>query len=108
MHLAPLQLAAGVLVAVVVSLSAISLPGQASFASTQIPVMLAMGVPIEIAGLLLALDTIPDAFRTAANVTGDLAVTAVVARRARDTAPAPAASVELAPIAGAAEPGRSP
>jgi Na+/H+-dicarboxylate symporter len=90
--LAPMQLAAGTLVAIVVSLGAISLPGQVSFAGTHIPVLLAMGLPLEPVALLLALDPIPDAFRTAGNVTGDLAVTSVVARRHAE-APAHAAGL---------------
>jgi len=41
------------------------------------PVLLAAGLPVEAMGLLLAVDPIPNAFRTVANVTGMLAVTAL-------------------------------
>lgn len=41
------------------------------------PVLLAAGLPVEAMGLLLAVDPIPNAFRTVANVTGMLAVTAM-------------------------------
>ena len=51
-----------------------------TFAASNIPVLLAMGLPLEPVALMLALDPIPDAVRTAGNVTGDLAVTTVVAR----------------------------
>ncbi|HVZ49891.1 MAG TPA: dicarboxylate/amino acid:cation symporter [Gemmatimonadaceae bacterium] len=47
-----------------------------------VPVMLAVGLPAEGVGVLLAVDTIPDMFRTATNVTADLA-TGVVMDRAR-------------------------
>ena len=74
------QLASGALVAIVIALGSVSLPGQVTFAASNIPVLLAMGLPLEPVALLLALDPIPDAFRTAGNITGDLAVTTVVAR----------------------------
>jgi Na+/H+-dicarboxylate symporter len=47
-----------------------------------------IGLALEPAALMLALDPIPDAVRTAGNVTGDLAVTSVVGRHdARFVAP---------------------
>ncbi len=96
--LAPAQLASGALVAIIVSLGSVSLPGQVTFAASHIPVLLAMGLPLEPVALMLALDPIPDAFRTAGNVTGDLAVTSVVARRHSEaTAPASPASSPVAP-----------
>jgi Na+/H+-dicarboxylate symporter len=52
-----------------------------------------MGVPIEILALIVAVNAIPDMFHTVANVTMDVAVTALVARLSRRTfgleAPAP-------------------
>ncbi|MGZ8379665.1 MAG: dicarboxylate/amino acid:cation symporter [Gemmatirosa sp.] len=42
------------------------------------PVLTSVGVPAEGVGLLLAVDAIPDAARTLANVTGHLAITAIV------------------------------
>ena len=42
---------------------------------------LAMGVPVEVLPLLLAVETIPDIFRTVGNVTADMAVTRIVAVR---------------------------
>ena len=41
---------------------------------------LAMGVPLELLPLLLAVEVIPDIFRTLGNVTTDVVVTAIVAR----------------------------
>jgi proton glutamate symport protein len=40
-----------------------------------------MGVPIEPLAILLAVETIPDIFRTVGNVTGDVAVTGIMASR---------------------------
>jgi Na+/H+-dicarboxylate symporter len=80
-ELAPTQLLGGALVALVISLGSVSLPGQVTFAASHIPVLLAMGLPLEPVALMLALDPIPDAVRTVGNVTGDLAVTTAVARR---------------------------
>jgi Na+/H+-dicarboxylate symporter len=44
------------------------------------PLFLAIGLPAEGIGLLIAVDAIPDAFSTILNVTGDLAAAALVAR----------------------------
>ena len=77
--LGPGLLLLGALVAAVVSLAAVGLPAQVSFFATIGPVCLALGVPIELLPLLLAVETIPDIFRTLGNVTADLAVTRIVA-----------------------------
>jgi proton glutamate symport protein len=45
------------------------------------PLFLAIGLPAEGIGLLIAVDAIPDTFSTVLNVTGDLAAAALVARR---------------------------
>lgn len=78
--LGPGLLLLGALVAAIVSLAAVGLPAQVSFFATIGPVCLAIGVPIELLPLLLAVETIPDIFRTFGNVTSDLAVTRIVAR----------------------------
>jgi DAACS family dicarboxylate/amino acid:cation (Na+ or H+) symporter len=44
------------------------------------PLFLAIGLPAEGIGLLIAVDAFPDAFSTVLNVTGDLAAAALVAR----------------------------
>ena len=49
------------------------------------PLYESLGLPLEGIGLLIALDTIPDMFLTTANVTGDMAVVALVAKGDRDT-----------------------
>jgi Na+/H+-dicarboxylate symporter len=81
-HLGFAQIAAGVFVAVVTSLGVVSLPSQITFFTTTVPISFAMGVPTELLSLLIAIEVIPDIFRTVGNVTGDLTITALVARRA--------------------------
>jgi Na+/H+-dicarboxylate symporter len=81
----PAQLLAGVCTAAITTMGSISLPGTVSFIASVAPVALAMGVPIEALGLLIAVETIPDLFRTVGNVTMDTAVTIGVS--ARSSAP---------------------
>ena len=73
-----LSIAAGVLVAAVVSLASVGLPSQVSFFPVVAPVCLVLGVPLEMLGLLIAVESIPDIFRTVGNVTADVAATAVL------------------------------
>lgn len=51
------------------------------------PLFLAIGLPAEGIGILIAVDALPDTFATALNVTGDLAAAALVARADRRTEP---------------------
>ena len=83
-EVSPWGFAAGVAVATMASIGAVSLPGQISFITSIAPISLAMGVPFEPLALLIALETIPDIFRTLGNVTMDVAVTAAVARQEGD------------------------
>jgi len=81
------QLAAGAVLAIVISLGSVGLPGQVTFIATNLPVAQAMGVPLSPLGLMLAVDTLPDALATLGNVTADLTAACVVARQSRrDTA----------------------
>ena len=80
-EIGPLQWATAVVLAVVVSLGSVGLPGQVSFMATNMPVSQALGLPIEPFGLLLAVDTIPDVFATLGNVTGDVSAAAMVQGR---------------------------
>ena len=73
-------LAVGVVVAFLVSLSSVSLPGTLSFVISVGPIANAMGVPIAPLALLVAVEMLPDLMRTLGNVTMDVAVTAVVDR----------------------------
>ena len=80
-ELGPMQIAAGIAAAAITTMGAVSLPGQVSFITSIAPIALVMGVPIEPLALLIAVETIPDIFRTLGNVTMDVAATATVARR---------------------------
>ena len=82
----PGALAAGVATAAITTLGSVSLPGTISYFASVAPVALAMGVPIEALGLLVAVETIPDLFRTVGNVTFDGAVTMAVARWTKEPA----------------------
>lgn len=74
------QYAAGAAIALVMSFASVGLPGQVSFFTSIAPICLVMGVPVLALPLLLAVETIPDIFRTIGNVTGDIAMTAALAR----------------------------
>jgi Na+/H+-dicarboxylate symporter len=76
----PAQFIAAGLVAFAVSISSVGLPGQVSFFVSVAPICLAIGAPIELLPLLLAVEIIPDIFRTVGNVTADLAVTTILNR----------------------------
>jgi Na+/H+-dicarboxylate symporter len=79
------QLVTVVIVVVLISFSVPSIPGGTII--VMIPVLQAAGIPIAGIGLLLGIDTIPDMFRTATNVTGHLA-TATIVSRGEPTVPA--------------------
>jgi proton glutamate symport protein len=74
------QLAAALAVAFAVSVSSVGLPGQTSFFASVAPICLALGVPVELLPLLLAVEVIPDVFRTIGNVTADMTATALLHR----------------------------
>lgn len=76
------QYITGAAIALVMSFASVGLPGQVSFFTSIVPICLVMGVPVGALPLLLAVETIPDIFRTIGNVTADVAVTAVMARHA--------------------------
>ncbi len=78
--LSPAAMVAGVVVAASTTYGTVSLPGQLSFISSIAPISLAMGVPIAPLAILVAVETIPDIFRTVGNVTMDVAVNGAVAR----------------------------
>lgn len=80
-QLTPFQYAAAVGAATVTTFSGVGLPGQITFYAGVAPICLAIGVPIEALGLLIAVETIPDIFRTIGNVTMDVAVTTVISER---------------------------
>jgi Na+/H+-dicarboxylate symporter len=77
-----LQLASAIVVAYAVSIASVGLPGQISFIASIAPICLALGVPTEVLGILIAVEVIPDIFRTLGNVTADVAVTSILSRNA--------------------------
>lgn len=72
------QILAAMLTAVLISIGTVGLPGQISFFTSVAPISIALGVPLDLLPLLLAVEVIPDIFRTLGNVTADLAVTRIV------------------------------
>jgi len=78
------QMIAATAVGAVMSYGAVSLPGEVSFISSIAPIAMALGVPIAPLGLLVAVEMIPDIFRTVGNVTLDVALTTVVDRSTRE------------------------
>jgi proton glutamate symport protein len=78
------QMIAATAVGAVMSYGAVSLPGEVSFISSIAPIAIALGVPIAPLALLVAVEMVPDIFRTVGNVTLDVAVTTVVNRSIKD------------------------
>ena len=74
------QMIAAIAVGAVMSYGAVSLPGEVSFISSIAPIAMALGAPIAPLALLVAVEMVPDIFRTVGNVTMDVAVTAAVDR----------------------------
>ena len=77
--LTPAQLASVVFTTVLATFAVPGIPGGSVIA--MVPVLAAANLPIDGIGILLAVDTIPDMFRTTANVTGSLTLAAVLRRR---------------------------
>ena len=74
------QMIAATAVGAVMSYGAVSLPGEVSYISSIAPIAIALGVPIAPLGLLVAVEMVPDIFRTVGNVTHDVALAAIVDR----------------------------
>jgi Na+/H+-dicarboxylate symporter len=74
------HLAAGAVVAALVSLAAVGVASSVTFFTTLVPICSAMGAPLTLLPLLLPLETLPDFSRTIGNVTADVGLTAWAAR----------------------------
>jgi proton glutamate symport protein len=74
--LSPGQLASIVFTTILSSFAVPGVPGGSIIA--MVPVLAAANVPVDGIGILLAVDTIPDMFRTTENVTGSMTVAAIV------------------------------
>jgi Na+/H+-dicarboxylate symporter len=87
------QLATVIATVLLTSFSVPGIPNGSIIA--MVPILVAAGIPVEGIGILLSIDTIPDMFRTATNVTGHMTAAAILSRsrsRAlvpRSEAPAP-------------------
>ncbi|WP_082660197.1 dicarboxylate/amino acid:cation symporter [Sphingopyxis sp. H050] len=86
-ELSPWEMAVGLAVALAAALSSVSLPGSISFVTSIAPIAISMGVPVAPLGLLVAVETFPDIFRTLGNVVGDVAATKFAADGVEDDAP---------------------
>ncbi|MEO0032627.1 MAG: hypothetical protein RIS94_2385 [Pseudomonadota bacterium] len=84
--LSPATIASGWVMAILVSLSSVSLPGTISYVASVGPIAMAMGVPVAPLALLVAVEVLPDLMRTLGNVTLDVAVTAAVDAHAAEGA----------------------
>lgn len=83
------QMITAIVVSFAVSVAAVGLPGQVSFIVSMAPICVALGAPLEILGILIAVEVVPDIFRTIGNVAGDVMAAALVERRsAKDALPA--------------------
>src|SRR5580765_7896070 len=78
--LSPAQLASVVFTVILSSFAVPGVPGGSIIA--MVPVLAAVNLPIDGIGILLAVDTIPDMFRTTANVTGSLTLAAILRKQA--------------------------
>jgi Na+/H+-dicarboxylate symporter len=83
LHPSLAQMIAATAVGAVMSYGAVSLPGEVSYISSIAPIALALGVPIAPLGLLVAVEMVPDIFRTVGNVTHDVALASIVDRATR-------------------------
>jgi proton glutamate symport protein len=78
--LTPPQLASVVFTSILTTFAVPGVPGGSIIA--MVPVLAAVNLPIDGIGILLAVDTIPDMFRTTGNVTGSMTLAAVLRRQA--------------------------
>jgi len=83
-EISPAVALVGILVALIISVGSVSLPGSISFVVSVGPIALAMGIPVEPLALLVAVEMVPDIMRTLSNVTMNVAVTSAVDRKAAE------------------------
>ena len=82
-HPGAIQVLGAIFVATATSLASVSLPGQVSFFASVAPLCMTLGLPVDILPILIAVEVIPDIFRTVGNVTADMALTAFLSRGER-------------------------
>jgi proton glutamate symport protein len=81
------ELIIGGFVAIAISIGSVGLPGEISFVASVAPISMAMGVPIELLGLLVAVEAVPDIFRTVGNVSGDMAAAVIAGKNQPASSP---------------------
>lgn len=79
-HPNAIQMVGALFVTVATSLASVSLPGQISFFASVSPICMALGLPVDILPILIAVEVIPDIFRTVGNVTADMGLSVILAR----------------------------
>jgi proton glutamate symport protein len=75
-----------IFIAALTSMGAVSLPGTVSFVTSIAPICLALGIPVEPLALLIAVETLPDIFRTTGNVQMDVALATAIEAPEKDKA----------------------
>lgn len=81
------QMIAAMFVAWAVAVSSVGLPGQVSFMASIVPICLTLGVPVTLLPILLAVEIIPDIFRTVGNITADVGAVAVLHKPGEEAEP---------------------
>ena len=71
------QLALGMAIAAIGSIAVVGVASASTFFVVTVPISLAMGVPVGVLPLLLAVEILPDLWRTVGNVTSDMAVAVI-------------------------------
>lgn len=82
LSLAQMAVMAGI--ALIGSLAVVGVASSATFFVVIVPMSLAVGIPIEILPLLLAVEVLPDLWRTVGNVAAQLAAATIVGRAGKD------------------------
>jgi len=90
-ELTPTQMLGVVLTVVPTTFSVPGIP--AGSIIVMVPILISAGLPPEGIGILLGIDAITDMFRTATNVTGDMAGAVVIGRKQRVEASVPVAAI---------------
>ena len=78
------QIVGAILVSFAVAVGSVGLPGQISFFASVAPLCIALGAPIDLLPILLAVEVVPDIFRTLGNVSADMGVTTMLAKGERE------------------------
>lgn len=95
-ELAPSQVATIAVTSVLMSFSVPGIPSASLFIIA--PFLAGVGIPAEAIGVLIAVDLLPDVFKTLANVTGHLTALVIVSRNDRTPVSLPGDTVASEPV----------